>query len=95
MFKNDLLEMLRMLDKDLFQAIEGLNQYVKLLNGSGKKITIPLIEKIREVSRRLNNLSLVISDLSLTHNTPIEHININIDSSLCEIMNEPHELYKD
>ena len=84
-------EVLKMIDNDLFNAIESLNQYVILEGGTGKKITRPLIEEIRTVSRRLNNLRLVIPD----RNTTIRMININVYNNLPKIMNEPHEEYKD
>jgi hypothetical protein len=93
MYKNDLLIMLEMLDKNLFKAIEELNQYVILEGGTGKKITRPTIEDIREVSRILNNLKLAISDFG--PDTSLEHININIQTMLDAILNEPHEKYKD
>lgn len=93
MHRNELIEIINMLDKDLFKSIESLNDYIGLGNGKSKKKIRPLLEEIRTVSRRLNNLSLVISDLSLTSDTPLEHININIHNELPKIMNEPHSVF--
>jgi hypothetical protein len=95
MERNELLWIIKMLDKKLFESIESLNDYIGLGNGKSKKKIRPLLEEIRMVSSRLNNLCVVISDLSLTSNTPLEHININIHNELPKIMNEPHTFYKD
>ena len=89
MYKNDLLELLEMLDKNLFNAIEKLNDYVILESGKGKKTTKPLIENIRQVSSRLNNLHQFISDFG--PDTTLEHINIQIQVMLDAILTQPHK----